>query len=115
METAGYGLIETLRVREGRISFLEGHLARLAASTAVLGLPRPAQDPATLLRPFAGTEDAVLRLEGCGARGGPTLRGLPPPSPPAVVTASEPHQPYPPQTTPRDCFADAAPDAGNAE
>src|SRR2546422_2806411 len=63
METAGYGLIETLRVRAERIPFLERHLARLAASTAALGLPRPAQDPAALLRPFAGTEDAVRSEE----------------------------------------------------
>src|SRR3989442_313497 len=68
METAGYGLIETLRVRAGRIPFLERHLARLAASTAALGLPRPAQDPASLLRPFAGTEDPVRPPEG-GAPG----------------------------------------------
>src|SRR2546427_1353593 len=115
METAGYGLIETLRVREGRISFLEGHLARLAASTAVLGLPRPAQDPATLLRPFAGTEDAVLRLEVCDARASLTVRELPPLSPPAVITASEPHQPYLHKTTLRDCFADAAREAEIAE
>src|SRR6266571_4972930 len=38
METAGYGLIETLRVREGRIPFLERHLARLAGSIAALEL-----------------------------------------------------------------------------
>src|SRR2546425_12757932 len=98
METAGYGLIETLRVREGHIPFLEGHLARLAASTAALGLPRPAQDPAALLRPFAGTEDAGPRLEGCAARASPTLRGLRPPSPPARVTAPQPPPPPPPNT-----------------
>src|SRR3989442_13005732 len=98
METAGYGLIETLRVREGRISFLEGHLARLAASTAVLGLPRPAQDPAVFLPPFAGTEDAGLRLEGFAAPGSLTGRERPPPPPPAVLTASHPPQPRPPQT-----------------
>src|SRR2546430_17655172 len=101
METAGYGLIETLRVREGHIPFLERHLARLAGSIAALGLPRPAQDPATLLRPFAGTEDAVLRLEGCDARASLAGRELPPLSPPALIPASQPHPPYPPKTTPR--------------
>src|SRR2546425_9936802 len=95
METAGYGLIETLRVREGRIPFLERHLARLAGSVAALGLPRPAQDPAALLRPFAGTEDAVLRLGVCDARGGLTRRELPPRSPPAGITPYDPHQPDP--------------------
>src|SRR2546428_3432521 len=101
METAGYGLIETLRVRAGRIPFLERHLARLAASTAALGLPRPAQDPASLLRPFAGTEDAVLRLAGCDAPASLTAREFPPLPPPALITASEPHQPYLPQAQPR--------------
>ncbi len=115
MGTAGYGLIETLRVREGRIPFLERHLARLAGSIAVLGLPRPAQDPEALLRPFAGTEDAVLRLEVCDARASLTVRELPPLSPPAVITASEPHEPYPHKTTLRDCFADAAREAEIAE
>src|SRR2546422_2052063 len=109
METAGYGLIETLRVREGRIPFLERHLARLAASTAALGLPRPAQDPAALLRPLAGTEDAVLRLEGCGARAGPTVRGPPPPSPPPLITPPPPPQPYPPTTTLRRRLPGAPP------
>src|SRR3989454_12820890 len=104
METAGYGLIETLRVREGRIPFLEWHLARLAGSIAALGLPRLAQDPAALLRPFAGTEDAVLRLEVCDARASLTVRELPPLSPPARITASEPHPPYPPTPTLRDCL-----------
>ena len=37
METAGYGLIETMRVREGRIPFLERHLARLDRSLRALG------------------------------------------------------------------------------
>src|SRR2546427_10674978 len=108
METAGYGLIETLRVREGRIPFLERHLARLAGSIAALGLPRPAQDPTALLRPFAGTEDAVLRLEGCDARAAVTVRELPPLFPPAVITASEPPPPDPHQTALPACFAGAA-------
>src|SRR3989475_8732392 len=111
METAGYGLIETLRVREGRIRSRERHLAGPAAWRAALGLPRPAQDPAALLRRFAGTEDGVLRLEVCDARASLTVRELPPLSPPAVITASEPHQPYPHKTTLRDRFADAAREA----
>ena len=61
MESAGYGLIETMRVREGRIPFLERHLARLEHSLRALGLPRPARDVAALVTPFAGTGDAVLR------------------------------------------------------
>jgi branched-subunit amino acid aminotransferase/4-amino-4-deoxychorismate lyase len=115
MARAGYGLIETIRVRRGQIPFLDRHLARLERSLRELGLPRPAQDPAALLRPFAGTEDAVLRLEVSEARASVTVRELPPLSPPAVITASEPHQPYPHKTTDRDCFVDAAREAEIAE
>ena len=68
METAGYGLIETMRVREGRIPFLERHLARLERSLRELGLPRPTRDVAALVRPFAGADEAVLRVEVCDGR-----------------------------------------------
>jgi branched-subunit amino acid aminotransferase/4-amino-4-deoxychorismate lyase len=111
MATAGYGLIETLRVREGRIPFLERHLARLGRSLVALGLPRPSQDVAALVTPFAGTGNAVLRLEVCDGRAAVTVREQPSLDPPAVITASEPHVPYPHKTTERDCFADAAREA----
>jgi len=111
MATAGYGLIETMRVREGRIPFLERHLARLDRSLSALGLPRPSQDVAALVRPFADTGNAVLRIEVCDGRAAVTVRDLPSLDPPAVITASEPHLPYPHKTTERDCFADAAREA----
>src|SRR2546426_3124575 len=57
MDRAGYGLIETMRVRGGRIPFLERHLARLDRSLKELGLPRPARDVAALVTPFAATGD----------------------------------------------------------
>ena len=44
-----------------------------------------------------------------------TVRELPPLDPPAVITASEPHAPYPHKTTERDRFADAAREAVVAE
>jgi len=44
-----------------------------------------------------------------------TVRDLPPLDPPAVITASEPHRPYPHKTTERDCFADAGKEAEVAE
>src|SRR5437773_11905919 len=62
MDRSGYALIETIRVRDGRIPFLERHLARLARSLTVLGLPWPMQVGAELVRPFAGSGDAVLRI-----------------------------------------------------
>src|SRR5438046_1538516 len=42
MDKAGYELIETMRVREERIPFLERHLARLGRSLGALGLRTPA-------------------------------------------------------------------------
>ncbi|PYO66432.1 MAG: hypothetical protein DMD69_14290 [Gemmatimonadetes bacterium] len=115
METAGYGLIETMRVREGRIPFLERHLARLERSLRELGLPRPTRDVAALVRPFAGADEAVLRVEVCDGRATVTVRELPALDPPAVITAAEPHEPYPHKTTERDCFVDAAEEAEIAE
>ena len=115
METAGYGLIETMRVREGRIPFLERHLARLERSLRALGLARPARDVAALVTPFSGTGNAVLRVEVCDGRATVTVRELPALDAPAVITAAEPHRPYPHKTTERDCFVDAAEEAEIAE
>ena len=112
MAAAGYGLIETIRVREGRIPFLDRHLARLERSLRQLGLARPSQDVAALVRPFAETGDAVLRVEVLDGRASVTVRELPLLDPPAVITASEPHRPYPHKTTERGCFVTAA---GQAE
>jgi branched-subunit amino acid aminotransferase/4-amino-4-deoxychorismate lyase len=109
------GLIETMRVREGRIPSLERHLTRLARSLDALDLPRPSRDLAALVTPFAGTGDAVLRLEVSDGRAAVTVRELPSLEPPAVITASEPHVPYPHKTTERDRFADAAREAVVAE
>lgn len=115
MGKAGYGLIETMRVRDGRIPFLERHLARLGRSLGELGLPKPSQDVVALVKPFAGTGDAVVRLEVQDGRASVTVREPPALAPPAVITASEPHQPYPHKTTERDCFADAGQEAEVAE
>jgi len=115
MNDAEVGLIETMRVREGRIPLLERHLARLERSVVALGVARPSQDVSALVAPFAGTDDAVLRLEVRGGRATLTVRELPSLDPPAVITASEPHVPYPHKTTERDRFVDAAREAEVAE
>src|SRR5216684_4124374 len=104
-----------MRVRDGRIPFLDRHLARLARSVAELGLPRPKQDIAALVAPFSGTGNAVLRVEVLDGRASVTVRDLPSLAPPAVITASEPHEPYPHKTTGRDCFTDAGQEAEVAE
>ena len=100
-----------MRVREGRIPFLDRHLTRLTRSLEALSLPRASQDIAALVKPFAGTGNAVIRVEVCDGRTAVTVRELPSLDPPAVITASEPHVPYPHKTTERDRFADAARDA----
>lgn len=115
MEKAGYGLIETMRVRGGRIPFLARHLERLERSLRELGLARPSQDVQELVRPFAEVGDAVLRLEVADGRPSVTVRALPELAPPSVITASEPHEPYPHKITERDCFVDAAREAEVAE
>jgi branched-subunit amino acid aminotransferase/4-amino-4-deoxychorismate lyase len=112
---AGYGLLETMRVRDGRIPFLPRHLARLERSLRELGLPRGSQDLAALVTPFSATGDAVLRLELRDGHATVTVRALPPVVAPAVIAATEPHQPYPHKTTERDCFVDAAAEAEGAE
>jgi branched-subunit amino acid aminotransferase/4-amino-4-deoxychorismate lyase len=109
------GLIETMRVRRGQIPFIDRHLARLEGSLRELGLPRPAEDVTELLRPFAGADEGVLRVEVGDGRATVTVRELPSLEPPAVITASEPHEPYPHKTTERDCFIDAAEEAEVAE
>ena len=68
-----------------------------------------------MVTPFSETGNAVLRLEVCDGRAAVTVRELPSLDPPAVITASEPHLPYPHKTTERDCFADAAGEAVVAE
>ena len=115
MDKIGYGLIETMRVRDGSIPLLERHLARLGRSLGELGLPQPSQDVVALVKPFAGTGEAVLRLEVRDGRASVTVREPPPLAPPAVITASEPHQSYLHKTTERDCFADAGREAEVAE
>src|SRR5881397_3377371 len=107
MDRAGYGLIETMRVRGGRIPFLERHLARLDRSLKELGLPRPARDVAALVTPFAATGDAVLRVEVCDGRATVTVRELPALEPPPLLPAPQPHQPHPPKTADRDAVITA--------
>ncbi len=115
MERAGYGLIETMRVREGRIPFLERHLTRLERSLRELDLPSASQPVAALVTPFAGLGDGVLRVEVRDGRASVTVRERPLLDSPVVITASEPHRPYPHKITERDCFLDAQREAEVAE
>jgi len=104
-----------MRVREGRILLFERHLARLTRSLGALGLPSPSRDVAGLVQPFLEMGSAVLRIEVSQGQASVTVREVPSPATPDVITASEPHVAYPHKTTARDCFADAAREADIAE
>lgn len=115
MDHFGPALIETMRVVEGRIPFFEGHLARLTRSLKELGLPAPSRDLAELVQPFLEMGNAVLRMEVSDGHATVTVREVPSPVEPDVITAAEPHVPYPHKTTERDCFVDAAREADIGE
>jgi len=115
MRQGSLGLIETLRVRDERIPFMERHLARLEHAIAQLQLSRPSRDVRALVTPFQAMGDAVVRAEVCDGRVTVTVRELPSLAAPAVITASQPHMPYPQKTTLRDCFDEAADEALIAE
>ena len=71
----GDGLFETMRVRAGRVRFLESHLARLLHGCGRLALPAPDVDQLrSEMDAAAGSsrEDAILKLiltRGSGPRG----------------------------------------------
>ena len=110
-----FGLIETLRVRGGRIPFLDRHAARLRRALSDLGLPALPHDLGTLVAPQAGAGDAVVRVEVRGASVTVTARELQRTEPPRVITATVPHEPYPHKTTARTAFERAAAEAWAAQ
>src|SRR5262249_50346620 len=60
------GLIEPLRAREGRLPWLDRHLARLHASIAALGAAAPPDGLIDLIRFAAGSGDRVVRVQVTG-------------------------------------------------
>lgn len=101
------GLIETMRVREGRIPWLERHLARLRASLAALGGPRPHEDLGDLVRFAVGHGDRVVRLQLTDGHAEITTRDVNPEQAISVVVSDEVHEPYPHKTTQREQFGRA--------
>ncbi|MGK9169076.1 aminotransferase class IV [Inquilinus limosus] len=98
--TLGDGLFETIRARDGTAVWLDRHLARLAAGSAVLGIP-PRFDDSALTEACAAViaaeriESGVLRLT---VSRGPGPRGLPPPAAPSPTVLVAGHAGLPPQT-----------------
>ena len=109
MKRVGEGLIETMRVRGGRLPFLERHLARLQASLVALGRPAPTGDLAEVARAGAvpaeaGGADHVVRLAVLDGTATIATRELPHLNPPAVIVATAPHAIYPHKSTSRGAF-----------
>jgi len=107
-------LIETLRVRAGRIPLLEGHVARFERARRALGLATPVPSLAALASSQVGAGDAILRIAVCNGRADSTVRPFVERDPPAVITAATPHTPYPHKTNRRDSFDSAALEATEA-
>jgi len=101
------GLIETIRARNGRVPWLDRHMARLAESLAALQLPPPPDDIERLLRIAAGSEDRVVRLELRDGRAELTTRPVNTAALPSIVISTETHMPYPYKTTERRRFGKA--------
>ena len=97
------GLFETIRVRDGRVPFLERHVARLAASCRALGQapPRAGLDERVL---GYATGELVVRvtLEGPAER--IETRAVPPGGAMRVAFSDVPHEPYPHKLTERGVF-----------
>ncbi|MGH9183278.1 MAG: aminotransferase class IV [Acidimicrobiales bacterium] len=98
--TVGDGVFETLRVYRSRPFALRRHLDRLARSAAGLGLVLPdrgvLEEAATSVVAAAGHPEARLRLTVTGGPG-PLGSGRDA-SPPTVIAAVAPHEPFPPTT-----------------
>jgi branched-subunit amino acid aminotransferase/4-amino-4-deoxychorismate lyase len=101
------GLIETIRVREGRLPWLGRHLARLRASVAALEITPPPADVADLARMAAGAGDRVVRLQLRDGHVEVTTRDVNAERAVAVVVSDELHRPYPHKTTRREQFGRA--------
>ena len=117
MTRVGDGLIETMRVRQGRLPLLERHLARLRNSLAALGWPGASGGGGSDLAELAcaaagpvesrgggGAADHVVRLVVLDGVPSVTTRELPSPTPPMVILATEPHAAYPHKITARGMF-----------
>jgi len=101
------GVFETIRVREGRIAFLEHHLSRLGNTCRALGLEPPREGLAERLLRQVRAGDMVLRvtLEDGGER--IEARPAPATGPMRIVFSGTKHRPYPHKTTDRKVFDEA--------
>jgi len=104
---AEFGLIETIRVRGGRLPWVGRHLARLHASATALKLALPPQDIMDLVRAAAGSGDRVVRLELRNGHVEISTREIPESTPVRLAVSEEEYRPYPHKTTQRQPFGRA--------
>lgn len=98
-------LIETMRVRRGRIPLLEHHAARFAGSLAALGLP-PTFSLDAAAREADSVQDGVVRVEADQRGVRVTSRSHDSPRPIAVRTMPG-YRPYPHKVMDREQFTKA--------
>jgi len=96
-----------MRARDGRLPWLERHLARLEASLAALGAPEPPEDLADLVRFAVRPGDRVVRLQVTDGHAEISTRAVNAEQGIRVMVAHDVHHPYPHKTTRREQFARA--------
>jgi branched-chain amino acid aminotransferase len=105
------GIFETVRVREGRIPLLTGHLARLGASLWRLGQTGAPPGLEHRLRRFEAEGEKVLRVTIEGSDEWIEARAVPEPEPMRLVTSSVRHARYEIKNVERDVFERARAEA----
>ena len=99
-------LFETLRVRDGAVPLIEGHMRRLREASRSVGLAPPPETLGMVVLTWARErpDDHVLRLEWDGRDVAWSDRAVPATGPVRVITASEPHPGYPVKSVGREAF-----------
>ncbi len=100
------GVFETMRVRDGRLPFLDRHMERLKAGAAALKLSLPPSDLSTRAAEFALKTplDGVVRIEWDGVELRWDERELEVAHCIGLVRAQEPHPGYPFKSVDRGAF-----------
>ncbi len=100
------GLIETVRARDGRLPWLERHLARMRASATALGLAHPPDDIGDLAHIAAagGPGARVVRLELRDGLVEVSTREVTEHGPVVLMVSDEAYRPYPHKSTRREQF-----------